>query len=308
MARSLALVLLVLMPALAGCLEFLDPPKPPVVPEINPCIVQEAFVVPALQLRMDSPYGNVRLAGRGLAVPVKCGASEEGAVYLNTTAGYRADAIFQVRERDGLQGATFVQGPLGQWSGVRGGQNWTAAQPADIAAFGFADAQALFKRASKILPINHTAPEASSWSVNGTLFAHVQPHNFSVATEEGPYVFQRNATNFVIVENLTVMTWSVLNRTFYAAGADAIASAEVRDPEIADLQAAWASNKVQVRVITPPFRRTDLFIDEEPAANITNAEYPGVALVTMIKSTSKTIRDSLVELKSANLTFTMAPV
>jgi hypothetical protein len=303
-AQALALLLTVAAPALGGCLDFLNPAASE-PPPISPCITQEAWVVPALSLRMDSPYGNVRVASsRALAVPVKCGAAEEGAVYFNTTAGYRADAIFQVKSRENLAGDHFIQGPLGDWPEVRSSQGWTRASDSDLAGFGFNGTQGLYERASKLLPINVTLPLAGSWLINGTMFAHIEPNNISIATEEGPFLFQRNASNFIVIENLTVLSWSVENRALDATG-DALAHAEVKDPEIVDIELAWGNNRLDVTLRTPPFRKSDLLIDEDPRANITSVEYPNAAVVSMIKSTSSELRDDFVQLKSQNMTFTM---
>ncbi|MCA1814369.1 MAG: hypothetical protein LC624_10540, partial [Halobacteriales archaeon] len=133
MARAVpaTLLLLLLLPAAAGCIDFFAK-RPPPPPDRADRLVKEVYLVPSLDLRVDSPYGYLHVNGtRVLAVPVKMNGTEGGAVYLGSTLAWRADEVFQVQQKENVRADMFVQAPVGSWAQVRAGQAW---QPADASA------------------------------------------------------------------------------------------------------------------------------------------------------------------------------
>jgi hypothetical protein len=297
-----ALLLLLLLPAAAGCLDWLGPPPGP---GLDPRVVPEVWVVPALDLRLDHDYGNLRADGEVLAVPIRLFGQEAGAVYLGPVLSWRADEIFQLKVRENQQADVFVEAPLGQWAALRQRQGWQPAQASDLQTRGYADNASALARAARLLLPNDTAPAPGSWVVNGTVAARVSPTNFTLASEEGPFVFNRNTTNMVVVENVTVISWSELNRTLDTQQ-DALARIEVTNPDLLPgLRVSWTRSSVEARLATPAFREVDAPVDDDRASRIVSVTVSGVATMAMIKYLNFTRRDSFVEMRSANMTFRM---
>lgn len=296
-------LLLVLAPALAGCTWF--QPPPPTDP-VSDRIVQQAFVVPDLQVRVDSPFANLRLTGRALAVPVHFNGTEGAAVYLRPMLSWRADAIFQAKEAQPMPAEMYVQPPAGEWAQHRAAAAWQAATAADLAAAGFPDERALFARASHLLPIDPAPPKPSLWSFNGTLAARFEPRNVSLASEVGPIVFQRDDEGFLTVENRTIITWREADGNL-SGTQDVLFGARIHDPELASLEMTWNATRADVRVRTAPFRVQDLKVQEDRVARVVSVDFPEVATVSMLKYVTSSIQDSRVELRSQNVTLVMAP-
>lgn len=304
MPRGNALLALALLaPALAGC-TFLNPP--PQSPVVDARVVQEAFAVPELDLSLDHAFGNVRARGPALAVALRSGGQEFGAVYVGAAVSWRADALFQARGREVEEGDLFVEAPAGAWEALRAGQGWRAALPEDLARAGLEGPRDLFLRASRTLPQNHAPPLPDLWVLNGTIAARVEPTNFTLASLEGPFVFQRNATGFIVVEGRTLVAWSELNRSLDAQN-DAILRARVENASLAELRVTWTAGSVAAELLTPAFRRADLNVTEDPGTRTIGVVYPGVAEVAMLRYASRELRDGLVELRSQNMTLRMAP-
>jgi hypothetical protein len=295
--------LLLLVVPLAGCTLF----KPPPGPALHACLGEEAFVVPDLGLRMANVYGFINVSGRGLAVPVKCGASEEGAVYLNVTTAFHADLVFQ--DADGtLPGDVFVQAPAGAWPGQRSQQAWARASSADLAAFGYADLTSALVRASQVVPGDNAPPKPQGWTLNGTIVATLSPDNITVVLEQGPSFFTRNTSNVLVLESDIILTYNLANQTLTIKSGAALAAAEIKDPGVADFAASWGQGKVELRVLTRArFRASDLTVTEA-GPTVIAVEFPGVALMSMVQVESKDVRDNHVQLRGGNATVLMEPV
>lgn len=298
------LALVVLLPALAGCI-FNPFERPP--PGLDPRIVQEAWLVPVPQLSMDSPYGHVRVQGRALAVPVRLEGAEAGAVYLGTGVSWRTDAIFQARGRENVSGDLYVQVPLGSWPGLRGRQDWAPAGEADVQAFGYNGTRAALERANLLLPAKPTPPAPGFWQFNGTVSGRVDAANFTLASDEGPYVFQRNATGFIVIEGNTLLNFGVENLTLTASN-DGLAQVKIHDRGLADFrELVWGPSMLRAVIATPPFRATDLEVNEDRTAQVVNVKLPRVAELSMVRFREDTVRDDFVEVKGANITLRMGP-
>jgi hypothetical protein len=303
--RPLPLALLLLLPLLAGC-TTLQPTPPPAAPQVHPDVVQEAYLVPEMNLSVDATWANVRARGPAVAVPVRIDGAPAAAVYLGPTVSYRADASFASRERQGLQGDLFVQPPLGAFDALRERQGWQRASEADLASRGYAQPLDAFKAASALMPTNRTPLAPGTWALNGSVTARFEPGNVTLASEEGPFVFQRDATGFVAVENRTVLRWVEANNTLYASN-DALAEASSADLGLAAVELTWTAGRVDAWVRTPRFRATDLEVSEDRTAKIGNVQLPRVGSVSMVRYDSLVVRDDLVEFRSRNMTFRMSP-
>lgn len=302
-----ALALLVLfLPALSGCTWF-GPVGPPPGDPVSPDLVRQAFVAPALQVTIDSPYANVRLGGRALVVPVLHDGAQAAAVYLGLTIAWRTDAVVAVRERTNHTGDVYVQPPLGEWEAQKARQAWVPASASDLSAAGFADEQALYVRASRVLPPNQSAPAPGFWFLNGTVVAKFQPGNVSLATVDGPpFVFQRNATGFLAVENRTVVNWDERNRTLVAQN-DGLVQVNSQDPELGSVTFSWSAARVDVRLRTPPFKVTDLVVENDATLKAITVTLAGVGKASMISYDASDVRDNRVELRTDNMTVLMGP-
>lgn len=299
-----ALALIVLLPALAGCAWFDPPPDPGNT--VSPLIVQEAFVVPDLQLRIDSPYANLQVTGRTLAVPVRLNGTEAAAVFLGPQVGWRADAIYQVKERAPFPAPLYVQAPTGEWAPQRAAANWQPATSADLSAAGFADANALFLRASRMLPSNTSGPLPNVWYMNGTVTAKFEPGNVTIGVEEGPFVFQRDARGFVVIEGGTLLSWREAEGNLSGSN-DVLFGATIHAQDRADLDLTWNATRVDVHIRTPPFRTSDLQVDDDRVTKAFRGGLPGIAEVSMLKYVSATVQDARVELRSQNVTVVLGP-
>lgn len=307
MRAPLLPLLLLLAPALAGC-TLLGPPIPP-PGSIHPALVQQAYVVSDVALSVDSPFANVRATGRALAVAVTPGGAEGAAVFVGPQVSWRADAIFQTRERPPGPGDAYVQPPAGEWAALRERQSWVPASEKDLSDAGFPNAQALFQHASKVVPQALAAPEPGLWFLNGTVSARFdfRIQNVSLATAEGPFVFQRNASGFIAVENRTIITWREAEHKLDASNAPALVEAQAEDPQLAALSFTWSAARIDVRVRTPSFRVADLEVTEDKITSIINVELPRVAHVSMVRYLNATIEDDRVEVRSQNITLLLGP-
>jgi hypothetical protein len=72
--------------------------------------------------------------------------------------------------------------------------------------------------------------------------------------------------------------------------------------------ASFDAHRVDVTLLTPPFRKSDLKVETDATTKLASAELPGIATAVMVKwSTPPVIEDGRVELASANMTLRMHP-
>ncbi|MCA1812385.1 MAG: hypothetical protein LC624_00350, partial [Halobacteriales archaeon] len=173
-----------------------------------------------------------------------------------------------------------------------------------LAGHGLPTMEQAFARAALLLPANDSAPKAGTWLLNGTASGQVDGASFTLASEVGPFVVNRNATQLTLVENRTVVSWNSLNRTFVAQN-DAAGQLQA-DPVVdwaSDLRATWTGTRMDVVLSTGPFRKDDVQSDINTVGHIASILLPQAGSVGMIKYAGYDISDRRIEVHSQNMSF-----
>lgn len=300
MGRPLApLLVLVVAPVLAGCTLFDVPAVPP-----DDRLVREVHAVD-LAFRLDSPFGNVRATGPALAVPLRLDGVERGAVYLGPEVGWRADMVFDIRQRATPNGSLVVIPPVGRWDALRGSQGWAPADAGRLAAAGFPDAAAALARAQQLLPTPGAFLPPAAWFINGTVTVQEDGANFTLATAEPQMLFKRNATGFVIFEASHFLTWREEPRSIDAS-VGSLVHLEVLDPQVAEYRdVRWVDGRLDATLVVPPFRESDLRVSYQASSEAVEVQFEGVAKLSVFKHRNVTIEDNLVRIVGHNSTVQM---
>lgn len=293
--------LCLLLPGLAGC-TWLD--KPTHGDGLREEVVREAYYLPDLRLGIDNSYGNVRVAGPAFAIPLRFDGEEGGAVYLDGNVSWRADAMFHAREGSPMRGDLFVQAPAGTWGALRAAQSWIPVNETFLAVHGYPSNIDLFRRANGLFPANVTSAQPNRWIFNGTVAGQSDSDAFSLAVESGPFVFRRTSTNVIAIDKGLIFSYDDVNMSL-TVSSDGIAQARILDDFQARFDVRWETSQVDVTITTPPFRETDLSVEDDKMARIIRVQLPGVAEVSMVKYQSRTLTDGLVEIRGANTTLVM---